>query len=140
MKAQDELQQIMLYNAKIDSKLEELARLKSLATKVTAVMEGEVVSRSRNQDTMGDTVVKIIEMQNEINRLIDLYVDKKSYFARIIDGLKNPMYIRVLYGHYFHGKPLRKIADELGYDRRNVYYIHGDALLAVEKAMDAENQ
>ena len=71
MKAQEELQKILLDNAKIDSKLEELARMKSLATKVTSVMEGEAVSRTRNTDTMGDTVTKIIEMQEEINRMID---------------------------------------------------------------------
>lgn len=133
MKAQEELQQIPLYDAKINIKLEELARLKSLATKVTSVMEGEVVSRSRNMDTMGDTVTKIIEMQDEINRLIDLYIDKKAYFSGIIDSLQNPVQIRVLYGHYYHGKSFQKIADELGYSRRNICYIHGDALVAVEK-------
>ena len=56
MKAQEGLQEIMLYDAKINSKLEELARLKSLATKVTAVMDGEAVSRTRNLDKLGDTV------------------------------------------------------------------------------------
>ena len=133
MKAQEELQKILLDNAKIDSKLEELARMKSLATKVTSVMEGEVVSRTRNTDTMGDTVTKIIEMQEEINRMIDLYIDKKAYFSRIIDSLRNPMQIRVLYGYYFHGKSFQKIANELGYSRRNIGYIHEDAIAAVEK-------
>lgn len=133
MKAQEELQKIMLYDAKINSKLEELARMKSLATKVTSVMEGEVVSRTRNTDTMGDTVTKIIEMQEEINRLIDLYVDKKAYFSNIIDSLRNPMQIRVLYGYYYHGKSFQKIANELGYSRRNIGYIHEDAIAAVEK-------
>ena len=139
MKAQEELQQILLYDAKINSKLEELVRLKSLATKVTTAMEGEVVSRSRNPDTMGDTVVKIIEMQDEINRLIDVYVDKKNYFSKIIDSLQKPLYITVLYGHYFHGKPFKKLADELGYTKRNICYIHGDALVAVEKIMQDAN-
>lgn len=133
MKVQEELQKILLYDAKINSKLEELMVLKSLATKVTSVMEGEAVSRTRNLDTMGDTIAKIADMQDEINNLIDLYVDKKAYFSRIIDSLQNPMQIRVLYGHYFHGKSFQKIADELGYTRRNICYIHGDALVAVEK-------
>ena len=133
MKAQEELQKITLYDAKINSKLEELARMKSLATKVTSVMEGEVVSRTRNTDTMADTVTKIIEMQEEINRLIDLYIDKKAYFSRIIDSLRNPMQIRVLYGYYYHGKSFQKIANELGYSRRNIGYIHEDAIAAVEK-------
>ena len=133
MKAQEELQEILLIDAKINSKLEELVQLNALATKVTAVMEGEVVSRTRNADTMGDTIAKIIEMQDEINRLIDSYVDRKTYFSKIIDSLNSAMQIRVLYGHYYHGKSFQKIADELGYSRRNICYIHGDALVAVEK-------
>lgn len=133
MKAQEELQKIPIYDAKIDSKLEELSRLQSMATKVTAVMDSEVVSRTRNTDTMGDTVAKIIAMQDEINSLIDLYTDTKAHFSKIIDELQSPIQIKVLYGHYFHGKSFQKLADELGYSRRNICYIHGDALVAVEK-------
>ena len=136
MKAQEELSKILLDNAKIDSKLEELERLKALSTKVTAVMDGEVVSRTRNTDTMSDTVVKILEMQSEINRLIDSYADRKAYFSKIIDSLTSAMQIRVLYSHYYSGKSFQQIADELGYSRRNICYIHGDALRAVEKIME----
>lgn len=138
MKAQEELAKILLEDAKIESKLEELAHLNALATKVTATMEYEVVSRTRNTDTMADTVAKIIEMQNQINNLIDSYVDRKEYFSKIIDSLTNPMQIRVLYGHYYFGKSFQQIADEVGYSRRNVCYIHGDALRAVEKIMENE--
>ena len=98
-------------------------------------MEGAAVSRTRNTDTMADTVAKIIEMQNEINNLIDSYADRKTYFSKIIDSLNNAMQIRVLYGHYYVGKSFQQIADELGYSRRNICYIHGDALRAVEKIM-----
>lgn len=138
MKAHEELKQILLDDAKINSKLEELARLKSLATKVTSVMEGETVSRSRNLDTLGEAVARIIVMQEEINALIDSYVDRKAYYSKIIDGLTNPLQIRVLYGHYFHGKSFQLLADEIGYSRRNICYIHGDALRAVENAVQKE--
>lgn len=136
MKAQEALSKILLDDAIIDAKLEELARLKALSTKVTAVMEGEVVSRTRSTDTMADTIAKIIETENEVNSLIDSYVDRKAYFSKIIDGLNSAMQIRVLYAHYYAGKSFQQIADELGYSRRNICYIHGDALQAVEKIME----
>lgn len=135
MKAQEELQKILLDDAKINSKLEELEQLNALATKVTAAMDCEVVSRTRNTDTLGDTITKIIEMQHEINRLIDSYVDRKAHFSKIIDSLNSAMQIRVLYGHYYAGKSFQQIADDLGYSRRNICYIHGDALRAVENIM-----
>lgn len=136
MKAQEALSKILVDDAIIDAKLEELARLKALSTKVTAVMEGEVVSRTRSTDTMADTIAKIIEKENEVNSLIDSYVDRKAYFSKIIDSLNSAMQIRVLYAHYYAGKSFQQIADELGYSRRNICYIHGDALQAVEKIME----
>lgn len=138
LKVKEELQKIMLYDAKINSKLDDLLRLKSLATKVTAAMDGEVVARTRSGDTMCDTVTKIIEMQEEINGLIDLYADRKAYFSRIIDSLRNPMQIRVLYAYYYSGKSFQRIANELGYTRRNIGYIHEDAIAAVEKIIESE--
>ena len=99
-------------------------------------MEAEAVSRTRNTDTMADTVAKIIELENEVNRLIDSYADRKAYLSRIIDSLNSAMQIRVLYGHYYAGKSFQQIADELCYSRRNICYIHGDALRAMEKIME----
>lgn len=130
--AKEELNRIRVDGAKIEDKLEELEKLKTLATKVTAVMGGEAVSRSRNTDTMGDAVARIVEMQDEIADLIDSYISRKKYFSQIIDSLRNPMQIKVLYGRYYSGKPFEDIAQELGYTRRNICYIHGAALRAVE--------
>lgn len=138
MKAKDELLKILVYDAQINEKIEELARMKSLATKVTSVMSGETVARTRNTDSMGDAVIKIVEMQNEINSLIDLYCKKKQYFSNIIDKLQKPEQIKVLYGYYFHGKSFEDIAHDLGYTRRNVCYIHGAALQEVETIIAKE--
>ena len=71
------LNDIPLHDAKINSKLEELHRLKELATKATSLVGCEVVSRTRNPDTMVDTIVKIVDMQNEVSSMIDLYIDAK---------------------------------------------------------------
>lgn len=138
MKAQEELQKILLDDAKINSKLEELARLNALAARVTAAMDSEIVSRTRNTDSLSDAIIKIIEMRDEINNLIDSYVDRKAHYSKIIDGLTNPMQIRVLYGHYYAGKSFQQIADELGYSRRNICYIHGDALRSMENFLQKE--
>ena len=133
---QEELQKILLDDAKIDSKLEELERLKALTTKVTAAMEGETVSRTRNTDTMAEAIIKIIELQDEINRLVDSYVDRKAFYAAAIDQLHNHRHIRVLYSYYFQGKTSQQIADEMGYSRRNVDYLRENALKALQKVVN----
>ena len=132
------LNDIPLHDAKINSKLEELHRLKELATKATSLVGCEVVSRTRNPDTMVDTIVKIVDMQNEVSSMIDLYIDAKYYYSRVIDSLDDPMQIKVLYDHYFSGKPLRQIAEETGYSHRNICYIKRKAMEAVEKIISEE--
>ena len=138
MNAKEELQKILLYETQIECKLEDLARLKALATKMTAAMDGEAVSSSKNPDPMGDAVVKLLMKKDEITRLQNAYENARNYFSKIIDSLPDHRYIKVLYGVYFEGKTLGKIASEMNYSYRNICYIHGGALRAVEKIMNSD--
>lgn len=132
MNVKEELRQILVDDAKINYKLEELARLRARATKVTSAMSGEVVSRSRYPHTMENTVDKIIALQDEINGMIDAYIDKKNRYSAVIDSLDNPAHIQVLTGRYYDGKTLERLANEMGYCYRQICNFHGDALRAVE--------
>lgn len=129
------MRQILLDDAKINYKLEELERLRAMATKVTAAMGDEVVSRSRNQYTMENSVDKIIQAQEELNRMIDEFIDKKKFFSSIIDSLYKPVYIRILTGRYYDGKTLEKLSNEMCYSYRHICNIHGDALQAVDNKL-----
>ena len=135
MKAQDELEKILTDEALIESKLEELIRLDSLAKKMTAAMDGEIVSGSKNLDPMGTVIANKEMLFCEIVRLQEANAKRKAYMTGIIDGLKKPVFIKILYGRYFNGKSLNMIADEEGYCYRNICYLHGNALQAVEKNM-----
>lgn len=135
MKAQEELSKILHYEALIESKTEELIRLDSLAKKMTAAMSGETVSGSKNLDPMGTVIIKKETLVKEIVRIQETYERQKAFLSSIIDGLKKPVFIRILYGRYFNGKSLNTIANEEGYCYRNICYLHGNALQAVEKAI-----
>ena len=132
MSAKEELRQILLDDAKINYKTEELMRLRSIATKITSVMSDDVVSRSRYPYTMENAVDKIIHAQEELNEMIDAFIEKKNFFSSIIDSLDNPAHIRVLTGRYYDGKTLERLSTEMGYSYRHMCNIHGDALAAVE--------
>ena len=135
MKAQEELSKILHYEALIESKSEELIRLDSLAKKMTAAMDGEAVSGSKNLDPMGTVIAKKEKLFNDIVRLQKDYEEQKAFLSGIIDGLQKPVFIKILYGRYFNGKSLNTIAEEEGYCYRNICYLHGNALQAVEKIM-----
>ena len=139
-KAKDELEKIAIEDALIDSKLEELARLKSMATKVTSAMSGEAVSGSRSGDKLANAVARIIEMEAEIDRLVDSYVDRKKFLAGLVDRLPKAEWISVIYGHYYQGKSYEKLAEEMGYSRRNVCYLNGDAVAELDKMLREEKR
>lgn len=162
MKAQEELEKILAFDTTIECKEElvnnktsllrrkeeELERLASLAEKMTATTDGEVVSRSRNLDPLGEAVAKKEEKEQEIknlkqeienikNEMVQMKAEHEkrvAHYTSIIDNLRKPVFIKVLYGKYFLKKTLQQIADEIGTCYRNVCYLHGNALQAVEKA------
>lgn len=130
---QEYLHQVKKLDASIDSKLEQVAHLKAMTMKITATMKENTVSGNGNQDKIGDAIAKIIDLENEINGDIDAYVDKKREICNIIEAVSNPDQMAVLQKRYLHYEPWEQIAIEMHCTYRNVCYIHGRALQAVER-------
>ena len=136
MVAQEELEKILTYEALIESKTEDLIRLSSLAEKMTAAMEGEAVSGSRNLDPLGAVIASKDKLFNEIAQIQRDYEKLKEFLSGIIDGLRKPAYIKILYGIYFTGKELKDIADNIGYSYRHTQDLRDIALQEVQKILD----
>ena len=67
MTAKEYLDQIRRLDGLINSKLAILSSLENSTTRTTAVMEGEVVSHTRNVHAQQDTIAKIMDLRDEIN-------------------------------------------------------------------------
>lgn len=129
------LQQVRLYDIHINSKLEELDKLKALTLKITTTIKPDVVSSGGNQDKIGDAVAKIVDLQDEINQAVDNYIDRKKLVSDIIEKIQDPDHVAILYKRYFNYERWEQIACEIGCTYRNVCYIHGKALLAFAELM-----
>ena len=136
MKAQEELEQILIDEAIIESKNEQLVRLESLAMRMTAAMDGEIVSRTRNNDPMGTYEVQKEKLEKEIARIQEKNDRRKEFLSSIIDSLRKPAYIKILYGLFFNGKDLTEVADEIGYSYRHTQDLRDIAVLEVQKSID----
>lgn len=132
------LQQVKQCEVRIQIKMEELEQLKAFTTKVTSTLSDVSVSGTKNNDKMGDAIVKIIELQNDINCEIDRLVDLKKEVCAVLDKVSNEDQHTVLYKRYVLFKTFEKIACEMNMTYRNVCYIHGRALQAVERIMKVE--
>lgn len=135
MTAKTYLQQIKMLDIRIYDGLEELERLKALATKVTSTMDGEVVSGSKNPDKMTDVVYKIIKLQEKINRDVDKYVDIKQAATGLLAEVENPTHYKILHSRYVLYKTWEQIACEIGFTYQWVCQLHGVALLEFEKIL-----
>lgn len=135
MTAKTYLNQIRKADIKISDGLEELEQLKALATKVTAAMDGEVVSSSKNPDKMTAVVHKIIQLQEKINRDVDKYVDIKGEAMDLLSQVENPIHYKILHSRYVLYRTWEQIADEIGYTYQWTCQLHGVALLEFEKIM-----
>lgn len=130
------LMKIELFDANINNRISDLHELKSLVTKITATISPVCVSGSGNQDRLGDAVAKIVDLQDEINRKIDKYVDLKRKISALLEQIQDPDQVKVLHKRYFEYKPWEQIACEMNYSYRNVCYIHGKALQAFAAVME----
>jgi len=134
MNAKEYLSQAIWLDQMIDSKLEQLATLKSLAMKVTSSFTKEkICGGSIEKSKMESTMVKVIDLENEINADIDRLVDLKKDIQDTINMMDDINQQLLLELRYLSGKGWDEIAASMGYDPRTVYRIHGKALKEFER-------
>ena len=128
MNAKEYLSQAMYIDQRIDSKLEQIMKLRESATKATATLSDMPRPDSPNVQSMEETIVKIVDLEREINRDIDALVDLKAEARKMISKLDNPEQQLILEMRYLCYKSWAEIAEDLSFSESNVYKIHGEAL------------
>lgn len=113
---------------RINSKLEQLEALNVLATKATSTLRDMPTSSSRNVHKMEDTIVKIVDMEGEINKTIDDLVDLKLKITTEIFTMESSEHKTLLELRYLCFKTWEQIANEMGYSVRGIYKLHNKAL------------
>lgn len=134
--AKEYLERIKWYDVLIDSKLEELATLNGMVKRITPVMNTTGGGASGNQDKLGDTIAKIVDLQEEINRDVDVFVDMKKEASKLLKKVKRPEFYQVLHKRYILGESLERITLDMGYTHRGMCYLHGRALQAFGKVLE----
>ncbi len=113
MTVKEYLSQAYRIDQRINSKLEQVASLRALATKATYTLSDTPPSGSRNVQSMENVIVKIIDLENEINEDIDTLVDLKREIVGVIKRIDNPEYqtlleLRYLCFYKLHRKALEQ--------------------------------
>ncbi len=135
MNAKEYLNQAFRIDQRINSKLEQVASLHALATKATSTMTDMPGSPNRNIHRMEDILIKIMELEDEINADIDKLVDLKAEITETIKAVDHLEYQTLLEKRYLCFQTWERIAVDMDYDLRWVYRMHNKALDAVQKIM-----
>ena len=127
MTAKEYLGQAYRLDQRINSKLEQVMSLRDLATKATSTLSDVAPSGTRNVHRMEDIIVKIVDLENEINRDIDNLVDLKREMVSVIKAVTDPEQQTILELRYLCFKSWEQIAVDMNYSIQHVYRLRDRA-------------
>ena len=133
MNTKQYLNQVRRYDRMISNKLSEIYQLKTLATSISVATDGDRVQSSGNKDRMGNTVARLVDLERETDKLIQVYTEKRQVIISQIDSMDDMNFYDVLFHRYIEGKTFEAISEDIHYSWRQVMRIHDDALAAFEK-------
>lgn len=128
MTAKNYLSQTYRIDQRINSKLEQITSLRELATKATSTISDMPHAPSKKLHPMESIIVKMVDLEEEINSDIDDLVDLKRDIFSMIKEIKNPEYQTLLELRYLCYKSWEQIAVNMGYNIRYLYKLHDRAL------------
>lgn len=129
MTIKEYLSQAYRIDQRINSKLEQVQSLRELAVKATSTLSDTYNSSgSGNKQKMEGVIVKIIDLENEIDEEIDKLIDLKQEIVSLIKQVKNPEYQTLLELRYLCFRTWEQIAVEMSYDLSWVHRLHKKAL------------
>ena len=135
MTAKEFLSQAYLIDQRINSKLEQIRSLHALVEKATSVLSPTPRNATRNVHRMEDVIVKILDLEAEINCSIDELVNTKRTIMSTLQRIPATEQRTLLELRYICEKTWEEICAELQYSARNTHRIHGAALHELGKML-----
>lgn len=128
MQTREYLSQIVRFDRMIENRKMEIEQLRSIATSTTIPPKDINVKSSSDKDKMGNTVVKIVELEKETSVIIS----QRSKILRQIENIPDAKMYEVLYQKFVDNKPNKEIKLENITSVRRVQQILNDALAKFE--------
>jgi len=132
MTAKEYLSQAYRIDQRINSKLEQVRSLRVLAEKATSTMTDAPKGGTHNISRMEETVIKMVDLEAEINADIDALVDLKREIVTAIKRLVNTEYQTLLELRYLCFMRWEAIALEMDCSSQHMFRLHDAALKKIE--------
>lgn len=132
MTTKEYLSQAYRLDQRIHSKLEQVSTLRSLAQKMTVSFGNEGGRGVRNQSPMENTIVKIMDLEEEIDQEIDRLIDLKQEIMGVISSVQDIDCQLLLELRYLTFKTWEQIAEIMNFTLQWVYALHQKALSKIK--------
>lgn len=103
---------------------ERIAFCRAAAAKASAVLGGECVSRSRDVTANENTVIRLMEAEQEYAEAERQYSDLRNQVCSLLQRLDDPINAEILKLRYVKHKRVTAIAKELHLSRSSIYSRH----------------
>ena len=135
MNAKEYLGQAYRLDQHIKDRLVQLSQLRALTQQITTAYDREVVSRTRNVHALEDSVIRLMEAEEDMNREIDRFVDTKMDISQIIAKVRNENYRLILEKRYLCFMTWEQISMDMNYTNRWLRKMHDRALDVVDRLL-----
>lgn len=145
VEAREFLERVQILEELIESKKNEAFRLRCLAYGCTAPTDREPMGAGGITDRVGNIGAKLADLEKERREALARFLDEYQEIVKVIDGIKKPLYYKILHKHYigvkYEDEPtwymsLAEIAEAEGYSYSHVCACHLAALEEVQRILD----
>lgn len=124
---------------RIDLKVQQVQDLRAQIESISAPLDKEQVSHTRNVAVMADTIATIVDMQKEIDQQTNDLMIAKRKALRLLDLLKPESEV-ILIKRYFENKNVIELGKILFVTRRQAQRKLTEAIAAFQNILDQQSE
>lgn len=137
--AREYLQSFRKEEARISLKQRQLQTLRDRLTSLSAPMDKEQVSHTKNVAVMSESIARIVDMENEIMRDTDQLTEAKYEAYQFFNQIPTES-ADLLMDRYFEGKKNSVICEERFITDRHLRRIMSEAISALQEVMNRSTE
>ena len=131
-------EKLRLAERRLTAAEERVSFCRAAATKASAVLGGEFVSRSRDVTVHENAVIRLMEAEQEYVEAERQYSDLRNQVCSLLQRLDDPMNADILRLRYVEHKRMTDISTELHLSRTNTYSRHEIALSELQDILQTQ--
>lgn len=131
-------EKLRLAERRLTAAEERVSFCRAAATKASAVLGGEFVSRSRDVTVHENAVIRLMEAEQEYVEAEQQYSDLRNQVCSLLQRLDDPMNADILRLRYVEHKRMPAIAKELHLSRSSIYSRHEIALSELQGILQTQ--